>query len=155
VFWYGNTLADQAWIDLLIRGPLIWAFIPAMFMSFLLPWWWLVWNRVRTSVNGPAIGAVIVLFGILLDRVRLYVSAWSVDPAHIHDKYLKDIPQTIWPDTFDYLIMIGAISAAVLIVMAVFRAVPMVSIWQMQEYQLLSKPVKYLRGHGVLVAKPD
>jgi molybdopterin-containing oxidoreductase family membrane subunit len=155
VFWYGNTLADRAWIDLLIRGPLIWAFIPAMFMSFLVPWWWLVWNRVRTSVNGPAIGAVIVLFGLLLDRVRLYVSAWSVPPDQIHEKYLKVIPQTVWPDTFDYMIIAGALCAATLVMVGVFRLLPMVSVWQMQEYQLLSKPVKFIRGHGVLVAKPD
>ena len=155
VFWYGRALADIAWIDLLIRGPMVWAFIPGMFMSFLVPWWWLIWNRIRTSVNGPAIGAVIVLFGLLLDRIRLYVSAWSVDPAEIHHRYLEHIPETLWPDAFDYMIIVGGISAAILVMVLVFRAIPIVSIWQTQEYQLLSKPVRYIRGHGVLVAKPD
>ena len=155
VFWYGRTLGDIAWIDLFIRGPMIWAFIPAMFMSFLVPWWWLIWNRIRTSVNGPMIGAVIVLIGLLLDRMRIYVSAWSVPPEEIHDRYLKHIPNTVWPDVFDYMIIVGSLGAAALIVLAVFRIVPVVSIWQSQEYQLLSKPVRYIRGHGVLVAKPD
>jgi hypothetical protein len=155
VFWYGRTYSDQAWVDLLIRGPLIWAFIPALFMCFLVPWWWLVWNRVRTSVTGPAIGSLIVLVGLLLDRIRLYVSAWSVPPDQIHDRYLAVIPGTVWPDVFDYLIILGGISAAALIGLTVFRMLPVVSIWQMQEYQLLSKPVKFIRGHGVLVAKPD
>jgi hypothetical protein len=155
VFWYGRGEADKAWVDLFIRGPLIWAFLPGMFMSFLVPWWWLVWNRIRTSVNGPAIGATIVLFGLLLDRVRIYVTTWSVPPDQIHDKFLKDIPHTIWPNVFDLMIMVGAIAGAALVMMLVFRAIPIVSIWQMQEYQLLSKPVKFIRGHGVLVAKPD
>ena len=155
VFWYGRSFADIAWVDLFIRGPMIWAFIPGLFMSFLLPWWWLVWNRVRTSVNGPAIGAVIVLFGLLLDRVRLYVSAWSVPPEQIHERYLKTIPETMWPDAFDYMIIVGALGAAALMILLITRVVPIVSIWQMQEYQLLTKPVKYIRGHGVLVAKPD
>ena len=155
VFWYGRNLADIAWVDLFIRGPMIWAFIPAMFMSFLLPWWWLIWNRIRTSVNGPAIGAVIVLLGLLLDRIRIYVSSWSVPPEMIHDKYLKEIPGTVWPDVFDYMIIAGMIGAAALVAMLIFRAVPIVSIWQTQEYQLLSKPVRFIRGHGVLVAKPD
>ncbi len=155
VFWYGRSLADIAWVDMFIRGPMIWAFIPGMFMSFLVPWWWLIWNRVRTSVNGPAIGAIIVLLGLLLDRIRIYVSAWSVPPEQIHDRFLQTIPETIWPDTFDYMIIVGAIGAAALVMLLVFRVVPIVSIWQMQEYQLLTKPVRYIRGHGVLVAKPD
>ncbi len=155
VFWYGRSMADIAWVDLFIRGPMIWAFIPAMFMSFLVPWWWLIWNRIRTSVNGPAIGAAIVLIGLLLDRIRIYVSSWAVPPDEIHDKYLKHIPGTVWPDVFDYMIIVGSIGASALIVMLAFRLVPIVSIWQTQEYQLLSKPVKYIRGHGVLVAKPD
>jgi hypothetical protein len=155
VFWYGRNFKDIAWVDMFIRGPMIWAFIPAMFMSFLVPWWWLVWNRVRTSVNGPAIGAVIVLFGLLLDRIRIYVSSWSVPPDQIHDKYLKTIPGTMWPDVFDYMIISGAIGASALVILLVFRIIPIVSVWQTQEYQLLSKPVKYIRGHGVLVAKPD
>ncbi len=155
VFWYGRTLGDIAWVDLFIRGPMIWAFIPGMFMSFLVPWWWLIWNRIRTSVNGPMIGAVIVLFGLLLDRLRIYVSAWSIPPEEIHDRYLKHIPDTVWPDVFDYMIIVGSIGAAALVVLLVFRLIPIVSIWQTQEYQLLSKPVRYIRGHGVLVAKPD
>ncbi len=155
VFWYGRAAADIAWIELLIRGPMMWAFIPGMLMSFLVPWWWLIWNRIRTSVNGPAIGAVIVLFGLLLDRIRIYVPSWSVPPEEIHDRYLKNIPETLWPDAFDYMVIVGMIGAAALVVMLAFRIVPIVSIWQTQEYQLLSKPVRYIRGHGVLVAKPD
>jgi hypothetical protein len=155
VFWYGRSLADQAWVDLFIRGPLIWAFIPGLFLSFLLPWWWLTWNRIRTSVNGPAIGAALVLLGLLLDRVRIYVSAWAVEPEHIHERFLKTIPGTVWPDTFDYMIMVGALSASALMMLLIFRVIPIISIWQMQEYQLLTKPVRYIRGHGVLVAKPD
>lgn len=155
VFWYGRSLADIAWVDMFIRGPMIWAFIPGLFMSFLIPWWWLVWNRIRTSVNGPAIGAVIVLFGLLLDRIRIYVSAWSVPPDQIHDRFLEHIPDTIWPDAFDYMIIVGFIGMAALVILLAFRVLPIVSIWQTQEYQLLSKPVRYIRGHGVLVAKPD
>ncbi len=155
VFWYGRSLADIAWVDLFIRGPMIWAFIPGMLMSFVVPWWWLIWNRIRTSVDGPAIGAVIVLFGLLLDRMRIYVSSWSVPPEEIHDRYLKHIPETVWPDAFDYMIIVGTTAAAALVVALAFRLVPIVSIWQTQEYQLLSKPVRYIRGHGVLVAKPD
>jgi hypothetical protein len=101
---------------------------------------------------------VIVIIGLLLDRIRIYVTSWAVPPEHIHDKYLVDVANTVptvWPDVFDIFIILGGIGAAALVVLLVFRAIPIVSVWQMQEYHLLSKPVKYIRGHGVLVAKPD
>ena len=155
VFWYGRTAADQAYLDLLIRGPMVWAFVLSAAFSFITPWWWLIWNRVRTSVNGPAIAAVIILFGILLDRVRLYVPAWSVPPNQIHDRFLQTIPSTVWPDVFDILIIVGMIALSAAIVLGATRAVPVLSVWQLQEYNLLGKPVKYLRTRGILIAKPD
>ena len=155
VFWYGRTEADQAFLNLLIRGPMVWAFVIAASLSFLVPWWWLIWNRVRTSVNGPAIGAIIALFGIFFDRLRLYVPAWSVPPEQIHDRYLQTIPATVWPGALDMIIIVGMVALAALLVVLVTRVIPVVSVWQIQEYNLLAKPVKYLRTHGVLLAKPD
>ena len=155
VFWYGRSASDMAFIDLLIRGPMIWAFVITIIFAFFTPWWWLIWNRVRNSVNGPAIGATLVLIGILFDRIRLYVPAWSVPPEQIHDRFLMQIPATVWPDIFDVLIIVGFIAFAVLLLLASTRALPIVSVWQAQEYNLLAKPVKYLRARGVLLAKPD
>jgi hypothetical protein len=155
VFWYGRTEADRMVLDLLVRGPMVWAFAATAGLAFIIPWWWLIWNRIRTSVNGPAIGAVIVLLGILMDRIRLYVPAWSVDPSRIHEKVLTTLPGTVWPDVYDILIIVGAITFSVMLIMFMTRIVPAVSIWEIQQYNLLAKPVKYLRTHGVLVAKPD
>ncbi|MEX0763435.1 MAG: NrfD/PsrC family molybdoenzyme membrane anchor subunit [Dehalococcoidia bacterium] len=155
VYWYGRAGADKLWLDLLIRGPMIWAFLGAFTFSFFVPWWFLIWNRTRTSINGPAIAAVIVLFGALLDRMRLYVPAWSVDPTRIHERFLTEIPTTQWPDIFDILIFVGGISAAILLYMLATRLIPIVSIWEVHQSNLLSRPAKFIRGHGVLVAKPD
>lgn len=155
VFWYGRANADVAWLDLLIRGPMIYGFLIALFACFIAPWWLLIWNRVRTSVNGPPAVAALVLFGILVDRIRLYVPSWSVPGDQIHYSYLSEIPGTLWPDVFDILVIIGAISASLLLMLLATRLIPAVSIWEIQQMNLLSRPVKYLRTHGVLVAKPD
>ena len=53
------------------------------------------------------------------------------------------------------LIMIGGISLTVLIVMLMPRVIPVLSVWQVQEFNLLSKPVKYIRGQATQIAKPD
>ena len=155
VFWYGRSNPDIAFLDLLIRGPMIYGFIIAFVTCFFAPWWLLIWNRLRTSVNGPPAVAVVVLFGILVDRIRLYVPSWSVPGDQIHNSYLTDIPGTLWPDAFDILTIIGAISASLLLMLLATRLIPAVSIWEVQQMNLLSRPVKYLRTHGVLVAKPD
>ncbi len=155
VFWYGRSNPDIAFLDLLIRGPMIYGFFIAFVACFFAPWWLLIWNRLRTSVNGPPAVAVVVLFGILVDRVRLYVPTWSIPGDQIHHSYLTEIPGTLWPDVFDILTIVGAIAASLLLILLATRLIPAVSIWEIQQMNLLSRPVKYLRTHGVLVAKPD
>ena len=101
------------------------------------------------------IGAVIILIGLLLDRIRTFVPAWSVPPERIHEKWLTVIPETVYPSLLDILIIIGGISLAAVIIMLMTRVVPVLSVWQVQEFNLLAKPIRYVRGHATLVAKPD
>ena len=155
VFWYGKSMSDTAWLDLLIRGPMMYVFILGMLFSFIFPWWWLIWNKVRNSVNGPFYGAILAIIGVFFERIRLYVPAWSVDPKLIHDKWLSVIPKTIYPDIWDILVLVGAVSSVFLIVIVVSRLVPFIGIWEIQQFNLLAKPVKYIKAHGVRVAKPD
>ena len=155
VFWWGRSATDIATLNLLIKGPMMYVFIAGMLLIWFVPWWILIWNKVRRSVNGMAIGAAVILVGVLLDRIRIFVPAWSVPSDQIHDRWLTKIPGTVYPDLFDILIMAGGISLAVLIIMLMTRVIPVLSVWQVQEFNLLSKPIKYMRGHATLVAKPD
>jgi len=155
VFWYGRSATDISTLDLLIRGPMMYAFIAAITLIWFVPWWILIWNKVRRSVNGMAIGAAVILVGVLIDRIRIFVPAWSVPPDQIHQRWLEKIPDTIYPDVFDILIMAGGISLAVLIILLMTRVIPVLSVWQVQEFNLLSKPIKYVRGQATMIAKPD
>ena len=155
VFWYGRSQTDISTLNLLIRGPMMYAFIAAIILIWFVPWWILIWNKVRRSVNGMAIGAAVILVGVLIDRIRIFVPAWSVPPDQIHQRWLEKIPDTIYPDVFDILIMAGGISLAVLIILLMTRVIPVLSVWQVQEFNLLSKPIKYVRGQATQIAKPD
>jgi Ni/Fe-hydrogenase subunit HybB-like protein len=155
VFWYGRSATDISTLNLLIRGPMMYAFIAAIILIWFVPWWILIWNKVRRSVNGMAIGAAVILVGVLIDRIRIFVPAWSVPPDQIHQRWLEKIPDTIYPDVFDILIMAGGISLAVLIILLMTRVIPVLSVWQVQEFNLLSKPIKYVRGQATMIAKPD
>lgn len=157
VFWYGRTTADQMTIDLLVTGPYVYGFWAAFTMCFVAPWWVLMWNKVRDSLWGPPVAAVIVLIGMFIDRVRLYVAAWTAapEPGSLNEKVLTQLPATHWPDVFDVFVMVGAPALAVLLTLLVTRLVPAVSLWEVQQSRLISKPVRFLRGHAVLVGKPD
>ncbi len=155
VFWYGRSGSDQMWIDFLILGPYFWVFIGALLLIWFTPWWWLIWNKVRRSYNGTAIGAGLILIGVFLDRVRLYVAAWSVPEDRIHERFLTEYPGPVYPDVFDILIMVGAVAASVLLVVLATRVLPILSVWDVQQFNLLYRPVDYMKTKVSLIGKPD
>ena len=155
VFWYGRSGSDIGTLNLTVTGPFLWAFIATVVFAFVLPWWWLIWNPVRRSIKGPVIGAGFIMVGIFFDRLRLFVPAWSVPESDINDRFLTTIPAVAGPSVLDVLVMLGALASVVVFIYLGTRALPVISIWQLLEYRLLVRPVKYLRTHGVLIAKPD
>jgi|TARA_B100001971_G_C18203906_1_gene546332 molybdopterin-containing oxidoreductase family membrane subunit len=155
VFWYGRSEHDIAALELLVKGPMLYAFISGAILIWFVPWWILIWNKVRRGNNMMIVGASIILIGVMLDRIRIFVPAWSIPPEQIHEKWLHTIPDTVYPDIFDILIMGGGLSLSALIIMMMTRVIPALSVWQVQEFNLLTKPIRYIRGHATLVGKPD
>jgi Ni/Fe-hydrogenase subunit HybB-like protein len=153
VFWYGRSGSDQAVIDILVGGPYRWAFIATFMLSFVIPMFSLMWNPVRHSFLGPTIIGSLILFGMLLDRIRIYAAAWSA--KGINDKILREVPPTHWPDIFDILVIVGAIGAAALAFLLATRLVPAVSLWEVQYMRLLTRPARFIKGHALIIGKPD
>ena len=153
VFWYSRTPQTENIIELLDQGPHLWAFLGALVFMFILPMWTLMWNFIRVSINGPAILAVFILFGTLLDRVRLAVGAWATEG--INDKFLAVVPDTVWPDLFDIFMFLGMFSGAALLFIGVTRFLPVLSVWEMQQSRLITKPGNFMRARVQIVGKPD
>ena len=158
VFWYGRSVSDTSTLKLLISGPYIYVFWAVFLLAFIAPWWVMIWNKVRDSLWGPPIAATLVLVGLFLDRIRLYVSSWSAVPDDLQLaelSVLEKSPATVWPDVFDVFIMVGLPALGLLAILLLTRLVPVVSLWEIQQSRLISKPVRFLRGHAMLVGKPD
>ena len=155
VFWYGRSGSDKMWIDYLIRGPYLWVFLLAVLFIWFTPWWWLIWNRVRRSYNGTAIGAGLILLGVFLDRIRIYVAAWTVPEDRIHERFLREYPSAVYPDIMDMLIMVGALAGSILLIMLATRVLPIISIWDVQQFNLLYRPMQYMKTKVALIGKPD
>ena len=95
---------------------------------------------------------------MFLDRIRIYVASWSALPDDLElakTSILQEMPDTVWPDVFDVFIMVGLPALGLLAILLVTRLVPVVSLWEMQQSRLISKPIRFLRGHALLVGKPD
>ena len=153
VFWYSRTPQNEKVIELFDHGPYMWAFLGTLFFSFIIPMWTLMWNFIRVSMRGPTILAVVIIFGTLLDRIRLTVGPWSVED--INAKFLTEIPETVWPDLWDIFMFIGMFGGAAFLFLLVTRLVPAVSLWEIQQSRLISKPAMYMRGEVEIVGKPD
>ena len=161
VLWYGKKPSEQAVINLLMTGPYLWAFMVTFVLVFLVPLWTLVWNPMRRSTWGPPLIAVSILIGTLLDRVRLFVAAYSIEgignPSyHKHALDMEHIPKVVMPDLPDFMIMAGAIGAVILVYMAASRLFPIMNFWEQRELQLYDKGHQpYHRGFVRIMGKSE
>ena len=105
--------------------------------------------------------AVSVLLGTFLDRIRLFVAAYSVEGIgnplyHKHALDLDHIPKIVLPDIFDIFILLGAVGASILVYMFATRIFPIINIWEQRELQLYDRGHEpYHRGHVRIMGKSE
>ncbi len=159
IFWYGKSAINEMTIAILVNGPYMPVFIGTLLLSFIVPWWIIIWNPVRYSPWMLSVVATIVLIGSVLDRIRLYVISWQVySDEMIHKRYipLDEIPENmIAPSIFDIGIFIGFISLGIFAILLATRFIPVVSIWERHQSILLTRHIKFHRTEVYAVGKPD
>ena len=150
IFWYGAKPNEQAVLELLMVGPYLWVFMGAFTLNFLVPLFTMIWNPLRKSIWGPTIIACCVLVGAFLDRIRLYVSSWSV--AATDDKHLlHEVPAAVMPEVSDVMMWVGGLAGAALVYLLATRVVPVISIWEQKELTLYRIHKPFHRLEEVLV----
>jgi len=140
-------------IKLLYFESYLWFFVAAFALCFLCPLFLMMWTKLRRGRVGPFIVSSAVLIGLLADRIRLFSAAFS-DKDITKDK-LSALPPTYTPGVLDILIVIGAIAAAVAVVMLAFRVIPVPSIWDMTEGTRLRIKRRYHHVEVMIIGKPD
>ena len=150
IFWYGAKPNEQAVLELLMVGPYIWVFMGAFALNFLVPLFTMIWNPLRKSIWGPTIIACCVLVGTFLDRIRLYVSSWSVTATD--DKHaLHEVPAAVMPEIPYIMMLLGGLAGAALVYLLATRVVPVISIWEQKELLLYKLHKPFHRLEEVLV----
>jgi molybdopterin-containing oxidoreductase family membrane subunit len=150
--WYGRTPEELFLLELLMFGPYLPLFVASFCLNFVLPFALLIWNPIRVSINGPAAVAALVVAGNLVDRLRIYVAAWSV--AGPVGQHLEHAPSAHLPTLPELLVMLGAPAAVLLLYLLALRLVPPISLWEYRARALLSIERPYLRTEVAVVGKP-
>jgi molybdopterin-containing oxidoreductase family membrane subunit len=151
-YWYGRTPAEQDLLTLLEFGPYRWAFYAAFGLCFVAPLLILIWNAVRKSAGGVTLAAALVLLGLIADRIRLYVAAWSV-AGPVRER-LETIPATHLPGVADLLILAGFPALAALLCLLALRFVPALALWELAGEQVLRDERPFASTRVAVLAKP-
>jgi molybdopterin-containing oxidoreductase family membrane subunit len=153
-YWYGRQIGEQHVLQLINFGPYIYAFVIAFLFCFVFAVFMLIWNPIRKNPGALASIALMVLIGCFFDRVRLFVSSWSVsdlrDQHHLHY-----VPDTVLPEAPDIMIIVGLISGAILVYMLASRLIPVMSIWEMRELRLYQRSRMLVRKKVMVLGKPE
>lgn len=151
--WYGRLPIEQTLLQLLMVGPYRVPFVLAFSLNFLVPFFILLWNPARKSILGPTLAATSILVGTLFDRIRIYVSAYSVEESAAH--ILEQVPATRLPDGVDILMVVGLVAGAVLFYVLAARLIPPIAIWEVKEGLYLRVERLFLRKGVSVVGKPE
>ncbi|MDP7578242.1 MAG: polysulfide reductase NrfD [SAR202 cluster bacterium] len=158
ILWYGSRPNEESVLNLIIRGPYQPAFMAAFILNFIAPLFMMMWNPVRKSIWGPTLVATGILIGTFFDRIRLYVSAYSIPgigDSSVDKHMLHEIPQTVMPHFIDYMIWVGAIGGSVFVYMLATRIFPIINIWEQKELLLYKFHKKLHRTEVLVLGKPD
>ena len=152
-FWYGRIPAEMDVLTFLFTEQYRIPFFVAFTFNFLAPLLILVWNKVRKSTGGPALAALLILIGTLLDRIRIYVASWSVEDSVGH--HMEEIPQAMLPTIADAMVMVGGIGLVLMLYMIVAKVIPIISLWETKEQLLYVSHRSLLKKKYMLMGKPD
>jgi Ni/Fe-hydrogenase subunit HybB-like protein len=151
--WYGRTPREIAVLTILYGGPYLGLFLVEFLFVWLIPFIMLLVFPVRRSIRWNVLVALSILFGLFLDRIRLYSAAFSVE--NVFEHMLEHIPGPYLPDAADIMILVGGISGAVLVYLLAVRLVPLLALWEVRQALLFSRAIRYLRTEATVVAKPE
>ncbi|MGE3268178.1 MAG: hypothetical protein AB7P40_05485 [Chloroflexota bacterium] len=165
-YWYGNTPEERWLLGLFMGGPYLGVFLAAFGLCFVLPAVLLVWNPVRNSVAGVTVAAALTVAGILLDRMRLFVAAWSdlpvptehaptlrFTPAPTAGEFMA-LPQAASPGLLDIVVVSGSVAAAGLLLLLALRWMPPVSVWELRRADALMVERQVLETEVDVIGRP-
>ena len=153
VVWYARIPSEVVAVQTNVAITYIGPFLIALGGQFVFPFFMLIFNPIRRNLARLAAVSVVVLIGLLLDRIRLFVASMSsVDPF---SHGLAEIPAPYYPNTNDILFMIGVVGLVAAVYLWALTRIPTPGGWEMREGAMYRREQKFMKGEVLVLAKPD
>ena len=151
--WYARLPSEVAAVQTNVAVTYIAPFLIAMFGQFLIPFLTLIFNPIRRKLARLTAVSVIVLIGLLFDRIRLFVASMSSENPFSHG--LAELPEPYYPNVIDILFMIGVVGLVAAIYLWVLSRIPTPGGWEMREGAMYRREQKYMHAEVLVLGKPD
>lgn len=153
--WYGRTPDEQSLLALFMFGPAARLFLASVVCELLVPLLVLIWNPARGSTRVITLLALVVVVGNYIDRLRLYVAAWSVATTSPAQHLPEALPPLPLPAVAEILACGGVLAMAGLVLLLAMRRLSPVGAWEVKAVERLTPEQRVLRTRAVVVARPS
>ena len=153
VVWYARIPSESGAVQTQVAITYLAPFLIALAGLFLIPFVTLIFNSIRRRLTSLAWVSVVVLIGLGFDRVRLFVPAMGTKDPSLHS--LESLAEPIWPDAVDVLVVVGMIALMALVYVWIASRIPVLAGWEMREGAMLRREQPFMRGHVLVIGKPD
>jgi hypothetical protein len=154
-YWYAPNPEERWVLGLFLFGPTLWLFLASFGLTVVLPFLLLLVGAIRASPFGTTLVAALVLVGTFVDRVRIYLAAWTVaGPVPTHGEGLPPLPTLAPPNVADLTVMVGVPAAVATLYLLALRYLPPISLWEAREALLLRAERREAGTEVLVVAKP-
>jgi Ni/Fe-hydrogenase subunit HybB-like protein len=154
-YWYGRTPNEQSLVALFMFGPAARLFFVAVVCELLLPLFVLVWNPARRSPRAITVVAAVVVLGNFVDRLRLFLAAWSVVTASPTEHLPETLPPLPLPGVAEVVACLGLFAIAGLVLLLALRRLSPVGAWEVKAVERLTPEQRVLRTRVAVVARPS
>ena len=154
-YWYGRTPDEQSLLALFMFGPGSGLFVVAAVCEFVVPVLVLIWNRARASTTAVTCVAAVIVIGNYVDRLRLYLAAWTVATPRAEDHLAENLPPLPMPGVPDIAASVGTLAFVGLILLVAQRWVPSVATWEIKAVGRLVRERRVLRTRVSVVGRPS
>jgi hypothetical protein len=154
-YWYGRTPDEQSLLALFMFGPGSGLFVVAAVCEFVAPVMVLIWNGARANAAVVTSVATVIVIGNYVDRLRLYLPAWTVATPHAQEHLADNLPPLPMPGLPEIATSVGTLAFVGLIVLVAHRLVPSVVTWEIRAVERLVRERRLLRTRVSVVGRPS
>ena len=153
IVWYARIPSEVAAVQTNVAITYIVPFLIALSGQFLLPFFTLIFNPIRRNLSRLAAVSVIILIGLLADRIRLFVASMSHQNPFAHG--LAELPAPYYPNVIDILFIIGVVGIVAGLYLWVLSRIPTPGGWEMREGAMYRREQKFMHTEVLVLGKPD